>query len=108
MDTEASVEASLRVIVERIAETAQPDRIVLFGSAARAEMTPDSDVDLLVIKSGDYNASRLTGEIYRKLHGVGQAVDILMLTPEQVERYRASPYLVVASALREGREVYRA
>ena len=35
-------------IVRCIVEVAQPDRIILFGSAARGQMGPDSDVDLLV------------------------------------------------------------
>jgi hypothetical protein len=42
------------------------------------------------------------------LHGVGQAVDVILVTPEQVERYRNTHYLVIAPALREGKEVYHA
>ena len=45
-------EATLRQIVERIVESVQPEKIILFGSAARGEMGPDSDVDLLVVKAG--------------------------------------------------------
>ena len=36
----------LREIIRRIVVVAQPDRIILFGSAARDEMGPHSDVDL--------------------------------------------------------------
>lgn len=43
---------TLRQIVERIVAVAQPEKIILLGSAARGEMGPDSDVDLLVIKAG--------------------------------------------------------
>jgi predicted nucleotidyltransferase len=39
-------------IVRRIVRAAKPERIVLFGSAARSEMGPDSDYDVLVIKGG--------------------------------------------------------
>jgi predicted nucleotidyltransferase len=39
----------LAEIVRCIVETAKPDKIILFGSAARSEMGPDSDIDLLVI-----------------------------------------------------------
>lgn len=39
-------------IVRRIVDVAHPDRIILFGSAARGEMGPDSDLDLLVVKAG--------------------------------------------------------
>ncbi len=37
-------------VVRRVVEAAQPDKIILFGSAARGEMGLDSDLDLLVIK----------------------------------------------------------
>ena len=37
-------------IVRRVVEAAQPDKIILFGSAARGEMGPNSDIDFLVIK----------------------------------------------------------
>ncbi len=42
----------LDLIIRRIVEVAKPERIILFGSAARGAMGPNSDVDLLVIKAG--------------------------------------------------------
>ena len=54
-------------IVRRIVAAVAPERIILFGSAARGSMGPDSDLDLLVIKSGDYHRGRLTEEIYLHL-----------------------------------------
>jgi len=95
-------------IIQRIVDVAQPEQIILFGSAAREEMGPHSDVDLLVIKRGELDPGRLVGDIYMHLHGVGQAVDVILVTPEQVERYRNTPCLVIAPALREGKEIYRA
>lgn len=49
-------------------------------------MGPHSDTDLLVVKPGDYDRSQLFGDICLALHGVGQAVDVLLVTPEEVER----------------------
>jgi predicted nucleotidyltransferase len=108
MSQEALTEETLREIIRRVVEVAHPERIILFGSAARGEMDSDSDVDLLVIKSGKFDYGRLTGDIYMNLHGVGQAVDVILATPEQVEQYRDTHCLIIAPALREGREVYRA
>lgn len=99
---------TLEEIIRRIVQVAQPERIILFGSAARGDMGPHSDVDLLVIKSGEFDQSRLVGDIYMHLHGVGQAVDVILVTPEQVEQYRNTHCLVIAPALQEGREIYRA
>lgn len=98
---------ALDEIIRRIVEVAKPDKIILFGSAARGEMGPNSDVDLLVIKSGA-NRLDLMGEIYRNLRGVGEAVDIIVATPEDVERYRNSHPVVIAPALKEGKVVYAA
>ena len=96
----------LKEIVRRVVETAQPERIILFGSAVRGEMGPNSDVDLLVVKRGEFDQGKLTEDIYLGLYGVGQAVDVVVVTPEQVERYRDTHWLVIAPALRDGREVY--
>ncbi len=99
---------TLREIVRRVVEVARPQRIIVFGSAARGQMGPNSDVDLLIIKRGKFDYDRLVGDIYMNLHGVGQAVDVIVATPAQVRRYRHTHCLVIAPALREGKEVYRA
>ena len=95
-------------IIRRIVEVANPDKIILFGSAARGQMGPNSDLDLLVVKSGDFHRGRLTEEIYMNLFGVGQAVDIIVVTPEDIERYKDSFAVVIYPALKEGKVVYAA
>ena len=86
-------------IVRRIVAVAKPERVVLFGSAARGTMGPNSDIDLLVVKSGRFHRGRLTEAIYRGLRGAGAAVDVLVATAEEIQRYRDDPCLIVASAL---------
>ena len=61
-------------IVRRIVEVADPDRIILFGSGARGDMGKHSDLDFLIIKSGEYSRRGLTGKVYRRMLGV----DILL------------------------------
>ena len=96
----------IKEIIRRIVDTADPERIVLFGSAARGTMGPQSDIDLLIIKSGADNSREIAGKIYQSLYGVGKAFDIIVVTPEQVEKYGNSPYLVISPALREGVVIY--
>ena len=95
-------------IVRRVVEVARPDRIILFGSAVREQMGPDSDVDLLVIKSGVEHRGRLAQRIYRALIGVGAPVDIVVVAPEDVERFGQRVGSIIRPALRDGREVYAA
>src|ERR1700722_5900994 len=95
----------LAEVVRCVVEAAQPDKIILFGSAARGEMGPNSDLDLLVIKGGKFNHWRLLTTIYRHLRDTEAAVDVVLVTPDDVERYGDSPYVVIYPALREGKVV---
>jgi predicted nucleotidyltransferase len=108
VQTRRSVEQkTLDDIIHRIVEVAHPEKIILFGSAARGEMGPHSDIDLLIIKGGA-DALDLMAEIYRNLRGVGAAVDAIVVRPEDVERFKDSHALVIKPALKEGRVVYDA
>ncbi|MYB32159.1 MAG: nucleotidyltransferase domain-containing protein [Acidobacteria bacterium] len=98
---------TLDEVVRRIIEVARPERIILFGSGARGEMGRHSDIDLLIVKDG-VDALELMGRIYRNLRGVGAAVDAIVVSPRDVERYRNSHALIIKPALREGTVIYDA
>ena len=100
--------AVLAGIVKRIVRAAKPQRIVLFGSAARGTMGPNSDLDFLVIKAGKFNHWRMLATIHRELRGSEAAADVVVATPEEVERYRNSHCLVICPAMKEGKVVYGA
>lgn len=98
----------LREIVRRLVAVARPERVILFGSAARGKVGPDSDYDFLVVKRGRYRKVKLLGDLHMALCGSGVPVDIVLATPGEVRRYRNAHCLVIQPALKEGREVYRA
>lgn len=98
-------DSKLSKIVSRIVEVAEPEKIILFGSAARGEMNSESDLDLLVIKSGVHRR-KLAQEIYMNLFGIGQPVDVVVVRPEDIERYGDSHPLVIKGALEEGKVIY--
>ena len=100
-------EAILNEIVRRIVEVARPERIILYGSAARGEMDPHSDVDLMVVKEGVHRRDT-AALILDEMSGVGAAVDVVVVTPEDIERYGNSHALVIKPALREGKVVFEA
>ncbi len=101
-------EAALGLLVRRIVDAVHPEKIVLFGSAARGEMRAARDVDLLVIKAGDYHHIEMAQRIYAALGKRDFAVDITVATPEEVERYSDEYCLVLYPAMREGRVIYDA
>lgn len=96
----------LAEVLRRVVEVADPDRVILFGSAAGGEAGPDSDRDLLVVKSGVSHRRHLAQRIYRRLIGLEVPVDVLVVTPEDIEAYRNEVGTIIGPALREGREVY--
>lgn len=100
-------EEILQEIVRRIVKIAKPEKIILFGSAARGEMGPDSDLDLLVIKACK-DRRKTARAIRRKLIGIGIAKDVIVATPEDIERYKDSIGLIYRPALTEGKVIYAA
>ena len=77
-------------IVRCVAEAAHSERVILFGSAARGEMGPNSYVDLLVVVPGPADRKGLIDAISRSLHessGHREAVDAVVVTTEDVEQY---------------------
>jgi len=96
----------LEEIINRILQVIIPDKIILFGSRARGEARPDSDYDLLVIKSGIKNERKIAQEIHIKLVGVDESVDVIVKTPESIEKSKKRFISIVKEALNEGIVVY--
>ena len=92
-------------IIRRIVEVADPERIILFGSAARGDMNRHSDVDLLIVKEGE-DPLDLMRQIRRNLYGVGAAIDAVVVTPQAIEHYGDSHALIIKPALQEGKVIY--
>ncbi len=98
-------ESVLREIVRRIVEAVAPEKIILFGSAARGEMGPDSDVDLLVVKS-NVHRRRTAQALHMRLRGVPVAVDLIVAAPEDLEKHKETLGLIYRPALKEGKVIY--
>ncbi len=98
-------DAVLEDIVSRIVSAASPERVILFGSAARGTMNRNSDIDLLVIKS-NVHRGKATENIYRKMKGAEYPVDVIVAHPEDLARFGDSPAMIYREALRNGRVIY--
>jgi predicted nucleotidyltransferase len=93
-------------IVRRIVETAHPARIILFGSRARGEARPDSDIDLLVIADSTQPRYRRAGPLYGALSDILVPMDILVYSPEEVREWSAVRQAFATTAIREGKVLY--
>ena len=95
-------------LVRRILEIVRPLRIILFGSAARGEMGPNSDLDVLVIMPNGIHRRKTAQDIYRRMWGFGFAKDIVVVTESDVLQCGSNPYMIIKNALDEGKEIYLA
>jgi predicted nucleotidyltransferase len=85
-----------------------PLRIVLFGSAARGEMRPDSDIDVLIVMPDDVHRRRTAQDIHQQLFGFPLSIDVLVVTSADLRTPKENIGLVYHRALREGKEIYAA
>jgi len=99
-------EAVLAEIVRRLVEAVDPDRIILFGSRARGDARPDSDVDLLVVRDSQEALGPRIVRAYSALMGMGIPKDVLWYTPQEVQDWAGVRSHVISRALREGRVLY--
>ena len=98
----------LKEVTRRIVALVNPRRVILFGSAARGRMTKDSDFDMLVIMKAPVHRRQMAQKIYRGLHGVGIAVDVVVATEADIKKYGSRSGTVLKPALKEGRVLYEA
>lgn len=81
----APVSKTLPLAVKRIAETLDPDKIILFGSYAYGNPTPDSDVDLLVVMDTTAKSADRSWSVSRLMIPRPFPVDILVRTPDEID-----------------------
>jgi excisionase family DNA binding protein len=90
-------------IVRRLVAAYDPERVYLFGSAARGDANPNSDLDVLVIVPDDASPDRLRSrQAYEALWGLGVAVDVLVTRRGAFEARAGVPTSLPATVLEEG------
>jgi predicted nucleotidyltransferase len=93
-------------IVKRILETAEPQRIILFGSAATGQMTKDSDIDLLVLESAPGDTREESVRIRQAVRGLGYPFDIIVMAVERFEESKDVVGGIAYPAHKYGKVIY--
>jgi predicted nucleotidyltransferase len=106
VQTLAESEWALQQAVDRIATRFHPEKIILFGSRARGQAGPDSDADLLVVMPVDGSKRQQAVQMDLALEGIPIPIDLVVVTPEEVQKYRDAIGTIIHEAVRDGKVLY--
>jgi hypothetical protein len=100
--TPAEIDARIRGVVDRIVAAFAPSMVLLFGSHARGDLRPNSDVDLLIVWRDNAPPPNPSSAVRRALGRVGFPMDLLVVSPADFARFRQWRGHVIYIAAREG------
>jgi predicted nucleotidyltransferase len=100
------IERELPRIVDRIVVAFNPVKIILFGSRARGDGRPDSDVDLLIVLDQMTNHHDAAAEVRSVLTDLIIPTDVIVTTPQEIELRGNVIGSVLRPALAEGRVLH--
>ncbi len=106
MTTQTLEPPCLPEAIDRIVRRFDPLQIILFGSWARGDARPDSDLDLLVVLSKVENKRQATIQIGNELSDLPTSKDIVVTSPEEIQKRGHLVGDVLRPALQEGKVVY--
>lgn len=101
-------EASIAKAVALLCDAARPRRIILFGSYARGNPRPDSDVDLLVIEDEVADVAGEMVRLRRVLSPLRMPVDVIVVSAQAFDEWHDTPGNVMERAAAEGKVLYEA
>ncbi len=93
----------VQTAVKTLLQAVSGSKVILFGSHARGDARPDSDVDLLVVESDLQDRFKETVRLNKLLGDMLIPADVLVVSNEAFEQWRDVPNTVVYRAVREGR-----
>jgi len=86
--------------------TYDPEKIILYGSAARGQLTEDSDIDILIIKRTNKDMFDRIGEVLDLLKDIPLPIEPIVLTPEEFRKMIDEDRLYAEVILKEGKTLY--
>lgn len=100
-------EFELKEIVSQLKQHYKPEKIILFGSAARGNWRSGSDVDLFIVKKTDKPHTQRAWEVGKILFDkINLPVDAVIYTPQEVKYAQKIRSMFLEEVFGEGRILY--
>ena len=99
-------QALIRRMVRRIVDKFHPEQVILFGSHARGDAGPDSDVDFLIVMDFEGTAFEMGLKIRLALHHGLVPVDVIVTRPQDFAWRKDVVGTIEWPAAREGKVLY--
>jgi predicted nucleotidyltransferase len=93
-------------VATKLGTAANAERVILFGSYARGDAREHSDVDFMIVADSTLPRFKRSRELYKMLRPHPFGMDIVVYTPEEIERGKRTPVSFVSSVLQEGKTLY--
>jgi uncharacterized protein len=93
-------------IVNRVVTNYHPEKIILFGSYAYGEPKEHSDIDLVIIKDSNLPRYQRGREVRKYLRGMKVAVDLVVYTREEVEKWKHVKPAFISTVFEKGEVLY--
>lgn len=97
---------ALQQAIEKIVDNVHPDKIILFGSYAYGNPTPDSDVDLLIIWKTTLPLRERSWAVSQLLLPRQFPVDILVKTPQEISQSLRDKEFFIQEIISRGITLY--
>lgn len=103
-----ALQKEIKQITNLIRNQYKPEKIILFGSAARGEMKEDSDLDFFIVKNSNkprHQRSELLYKIIRNLN-YEYPIDFIVYTPTELQKQIKMGDFFIENILNQGKEIY--
>jgi len=97
---------NIKKVVDQIVDLTHPSKIILFGSAANGNITPDSDLDFMVVIPNRQKIDKVVDILNMGVRNRPMPCDFFVVTTSLLKKHHKTPGFIYGEALSNGREVY--
>lgn len=101
----AQLKQEIATIVNELVASYKPEKIILFGSAARGEATEESDLDFLLVKKTNANYFDRVRAATKSL-STTRPLDVIIFTPTELDKAISEKRLFIRQVFKYGTTLY--